>query len=201
MLTNEKTIDEETIRSAVAERYSAIGKEPSREDTIPAGRSWAEQLGYPPDLLDTVPFDALASFTGIGSPVLCAGLSPGERALDLGCGAGLDSILMARMVAPGGRVYGIDLAPGMLATARAAIAETTLDNITIIETAAENLPLSTGSIDVAVVNGLFNLAPDKGAVASELRRVLRPGGRLVGAEIVVTDDRTAGELDLESWFR
>jgi ubiquinone/menaquinone biosynthesis C-methylase UbiE len=148
-----------------------------------------------------VPPVALNSFTGIGAPVLFAGLSPGEGVLDLGCGAGLDSTLMARMVAPHGHVYGVDIAPGMIATARTAVAEAGLDNVTIIESAAENLPLPDQSIDIAVVNGLFNLAPDKGAVASELRRVLRPGGRMVGAEIVITDNRPPAQPDLEAWFR
>jgi ubiquinone/menaquinone biosynthesis C-methylase UbiE len=102
-------------------------------------------------VLDTVPARALASFTGIGTPILLAGLSPGERVLDLGCGAGLDSILAARLVAPHGQVDGVDLAPGMIAAARAAVAEALLDNVTIAEAAAENLPLASGSMDVAVV--------------------------------------------------
>jgi SAM-dependent methyltransferase len=189
------------IRSAVAERYSAIGSEPAAEASIPVGRLWAEQLGDPPDLLDTVPSCALASFTGIGTPVLLAELSPGERVLDLGCGAGLDTILMARMVAPQGHVYGVDLAPGMIQAADAAVTEAAIDNVTLALAAAESLPLESESIDVAVVNGLFNLAPDKTAVLSELHRVLRSGGRLVGAEIVITDERPPGPLDPEGWFR
>jgi SAM-dependent methyltransferase len=151
MLSNEQTVTKETIRSAIADRYSAVGTAPSAEDEIPTGRLWAERLGYPLEVLDTVPARALASFTGIGTPILLAGLSPGERVLDLGCGAGLDSILAARLVAPHGQVDGVDLAPGMIAAARAAVAEALLDNVTIAEAAAENLPLASGSMDVAVV--------------------------------------------------
>lgn len=198
---SEQSIAEGAIRSAVAARYSAIGTDPTTETAIPAGRPWAERLGYPPDLLDAVPERALASFTGAGAPVLFAALRPGERVLDLGCGAGLDSILAARMVAPHGHVHGVDLAAGMLETARAAATQTGLENVTLIVGAAESLPLPGESTDVAVVNGLFNLAPDKPAVASEIHRVLRPGGRLVGSEIVITDDRPPGKLDLEDWFR
>ena len=201
MVSSEGTVDRASIRSAVAERYSAIGIAPSAEKTIPAGRAWAERIGYPPDLLDTVPAHALASFTGIDTPCLLAALSPGEWVLDLGCGAGLDSILMARLVAPQGHVYGVDLAPGMIAAAQTALEEARVNNVTIAQAAAEDLPLQSGSIDVAVVNGLFNLVPEKAAVARELRRVLRAGGRLVGAEIVITDDRPPGKLDLEDWFR
>jgi arsenite methyltransferase len=197
MLSNKQAATEDLIRTAVADRYSAIGSDPVAEASIPAGRSWAESLGYPPKSLDTVPVSALASFTGIGTPIFSADLSPGERVRDLGCGAGLDSILMSRMVAPQGHVYGVDLAGGMINAARAAAAEATRDNVTLTVAAAENLPLPGESVDVAVANGLFNLAPDKAAVASELRRVLRPGGRLVGAEIVITDQRPPGQLNLE----
>jgi arsenite methyltransferase len=200
-VSQKQMVTEETIRSAVADRYSAIGTVPSTEDTIPTGRLWAEQLGYPSAVLDTIPVRALASFTGIGTPVLLADLSPGERVLDLGCGAGLDSILAARLVAPHGHVTGVDLARGMIAAARDAIAEAALHNVEITESSAETLPLASESIDVVSVNGLFNLAPDKAAVVSELHRVLRPGGRLVGAESVIADHRPPEPLDLEAWFR
>ncbi|HEX8917205.1 MAG TPA: methyltransferase domain-containing protein, partial [Chloroflexota bacterium] len=140
MARDGQVTSEETIRSAVAERYSAIGRNPAAEATIPTGRAWAERLGYPPDLLDSVPSGALDSFTGIGTPALCADLSPGERVLDLGCGAGLDTILMARVVGPQGQVYGVDMAPGMISAARAAVAEASLDNVTLIAAAAEALP-------------------------------------------------------------
>lgn len=191
----------EDIRAAVADRYSLIGQTPGHEQAIPAGRSWAEVLGYPAALLDAVPDVAIRSFTGIGTPILQADPAPGEVVLDLGCGAGLDAILAARSVGPDARVYGVDMAPGMLARAREAVAEAGLTNVTILEGTAEELPLPDNSLDVAVVNGLFNLAPDKAAVARNLARVLRPGGRLVGAEIVITDDRPPNSLDLESWFR
>jgi arsenite methyltransferase len=197
----QQAISDDAIRGAVAERYSTIGSNPFGEDAIPVGRAWAERLGYPVEMLDSAPAVAVASFTGIGAPVLYADLVPGERILDVGCGAGLDMILMARKVAPDGYVYGIDLAPGMVAAARQAVAKAGLENATIKEASAEAIPLPDAAVDVAVVNGLFNLAPDKGAVVSELRRVLRPGGRLVGAEIAITDDRAPGDFDPESWFR
>ena len=191
----------EQIRSAVADRYSRIGETPSAEDGIPRGRPWAEQLGYPASLLDSVPPAALASFTGIGAPLLHADLAAREEVLDLGCGAGLDTILAARQVGPEGRVWGIDLAPGMIAAARRAVAEAEVQNVTLLEAPAEHIPLPQQSVDVALVNGLFNLAPGKDAVAMEVARVLRAGGRLLGAEIVLTDDRPPAELDLEGWFR
>jgi len=191
----------ELIREAVADRYSAIGVSPGSEQTIPAGRAWAERLGYPPAELDAVPSSALESFTGIGAPLFDARLAPGERVLDLGCGAGLDSVLMARRVGPEGHVYAVDLAAGMVAAARQAVAEEDLRHVTVLQAPAERLPLPNGCVDVAVVNGLFNLTPDKSAVMSELARVIRPGGRLVGAEIVITDEREPQPFDAEAWFR
>jgi SAM-dependent methyltransferase len=189
------------IRTAVAARYSAVGRDPAAETVIPVGREWAERLGYPASLLDAVPAIAVSAFTGIGAPAFVAGLTAGERVLDLGCGGGLDTVIMARQVAPEGQVHGIDLAPAMLATARQAVAQAGLKNVTLREAAAESLPLPDSSIDVAVVNGLFNLVPDKAAVAAELTRVLRPNSRLVGAEIVITDAREPQAFDAESWFR
>jgi SAM-dependent methyltransferase len=189
------------IRDAVASRYSVIGQDPAAEVVIPVGRSWAERLGYPASLIESVPVSALASFTGIGAPALIADLAPGDQVLDLGCGAGLDTVIIARWVAPHGHVHAVDLAPGMIAAARESVRAAGVHNVTVWQAFAEHLPLPDASIDVAVVNGLFNLAPDKIAVASELGRVIRPAGRLLGAEIVITDDRLPQSFDPESWFR
>jgi len=191
----------EAIRAAVADRYSAIGVSPSSEETIPVGRAWAVRLGYPAEVLDTVPATALASFTGIGAPLFVAHPERSERVLDLGCGAGLDSILIGKRVGPGGRVYGVDLAPGMVAAACRAVEDSALKNVSILEGSAEQLPLPNESVDVAVVNGLFNLTPDKHAVVSELARTIRSGGRFVGAEIVLTEDQELQHFDPDSWFR
>lgn len=193
------TVD--SIRHAVADRYSDIGTDPGTETVIPTGRVWAEPLGYPADILSDVPQIALQSFTGIGAPLFSAQIRAGERLLDLGCGAGLDSLLAAQAVGPTGHVYGVDLAPGMVASARKAVKESGVRNVTILGGAAEAIPLPSNSVDLVLVNGLFNLAPDKPVVARELARVLRSDGRLVGAEIVVTDDQPPSELDLEQWFR
>lgn len=189
------------IQMAVARRYSAIGQHPEEESSIPSGCAWALALGYPPALLDGLPLPALEAFTGIGTPVLNAGLRAGERVLDLGCGGGLDTILAGRMVGPAGRVYGVDLAAGMVARARESVTAERLANIEIHEAAVHDLPLADGAVDAVIANGLFNLVPNKAAVAAEVTRVTRPGGRLIGAEIVITDGRSPGVPDLESWFR
>jgi arsenite methyltransferase len=201
MPTSDRDATAERIRSAVAARYSMIGANPALEDAIPRGRAWAERLGYPPSMLSDIPPVAVDSFTGINTPLLSADVQAGEHVLDLGCGAGLDSLLAAKAVGPSGHVYGVDHAPGMVANARQAVDEAGAKNVTILEALAEAIPLPDQAVDVAMVNGLFNLAPDKAAVAAELHRVLRPDGRLVGAEIVITNDRPPDQLDLEAWFR
>jgi SAM-dependent methyltransferase len=191
---------EDMIRSAVASRYSTIGSDPAAEGTIPSGRAWAVQLGYPSHVLDRTPDLSVESFTGIAAPVFDADLRPGDRVLDLGCGAGLDSIVAAHRIGPAGHVTAIDLAPGMVDAARRAVAAAGLSTVTVIQAPAESIPLSDASVDVALVNGLLNLTPDKSAVVHELARVLTPTGRVVGAEIVITDDRRLSPPTVESWF-
>jgi len=191
----------ERIRSAVAARYSTIGENPTIEDGIPRGRAWSEQLGYPPSLLTAIPPTAVDAFTGIGAPLLAAQLKGGEQVLDLGCGAGMDALLAAQQVGNSGHVYAVDLAVGMVEAARRAVLVDHAQNVSVMHAPAEALPLEDDSVDVVIVNGPFNLTPDKDAVARELIRVLRPGGRFVGAEIVVIDDQPPPALDLEAWFR
>lgn len=200
-MTADETTTPERIRSAVTDRYSRIGVSPAEETAIPTGRAWALRLGYPAALLDALPEDAIESFTGIGTPVLDADLIGGESVLDLGCGAGMDVLLAAQQVGPSGKVYGVDRAPGMALRARRVVNAAGRGNVVILESGAEQVPLPNGAVDVALCNGLFNLVPDKTAIAEELVRVLRPGGRIVGAEIVLTDGRPPGELDEEAWFR
>jgi len=192
---------EPSILQAVSNRYAAIGDDPSQEMSIPVGRDWATRLGYPKVLLDTAPATALDAFTGIGVPILQAGLSVGETVLDLGCGGGLDTILAAELVGETGHVHGVDLASGMVKRASQAVEETGCRNVTIQRAAADSLPLEHESIDVTLINGLFNLTPNKASVVQEVHRVLRPGGRVVGSEIVITDGQPAADPDLESWFR
>jgi arsenite methyltransferase len=195
------TADE--VRAAVRDRYSAVAAGPAGEHGFPVGRPFAEAVGYPAILLATVPADAADGFAGVACPVPHAELEPGETVLDLGCGAGLDSLYAAQQVGPTGCVIGIDFAPAMVARARAsAVAAGLAAVIDSREAEGTALPLVAASVDAVVVNGIFNLNPAKDAVLAEVARVLKPGGRLVAAEIVLTAPLPPGEGDtLDDWFR
>ncbi len=185
-----QAINRDTLRQAVARQYGQVAVEPEGNFPFPVGRAFAESLGYPSNLLDTLPPSAVASFTGISNPVAFANLQAGEVVLDLGCGAGVDTILMARQVGPTGRVIGVDLAPEMVNKARANAAGQGLSQVDIRLALAEKLPLDGDMVDAVIVNGIFNLCASKEVIAAEIWRVLKPGGRLLVSEIIL---HTLGE--------
>jgi SAM-dependent methyltransferase len=172
-----------TIRQAVCEAYSDAAEHPGRPHPFPVGRDFAQDLGYPEDLLAAAPEASVQAFTGVSNVAVFAELHSGDSVLDLGCGAGLDSLIAAWRVGETGRVIGVDFSPPMLRRVRAARAP----NAVFVLAAAEQLPLPGGSIDVALVNGIFNLNPARTAIFHELARVLRPGGAVYGAELVLRD--------------
>lgn len=178
-------LDVELLKCEIKKTYASVSQEPDRDFIFPTGRSWALDLGYPPDLLTRVPERACESFAGVANPFSLGALRPGERVLDLGCGAGTDTLVAAQMVAPDGRVTGIDMTPAMLAKARAAVTEMGARNIELVEGEAEHLPFADESFDVVISNGVIDLIPDKDAVFGELFRVLRPGGRIQVADVTI----------------
>lgn len=194
-------LDPAALRAAVRERYARVASHPDERHTFRVGRAFAEALGYPPALLDTLPASATEAFTGVATPVLRAELKPGETALDLGCGGGLDLALAARAVGPGGRAIGIDMAISMVERASATLR--TL-GYTWAEAAvgyAEGLDVPDASVDCVVANGVLNLSPDKSAVLAEIARVLKPGGRLILAETTLRREvPPEGRGSLEDWF-
>jgi SAM-dependent methyltransferase len=183
----------EDLRATVLARFDAIGTAPEREKKFPLGPDSAKTLGYDPNEVDALPSSVTDSFCGVGNPLSLGALGPGQVVLDLGCGAGLDTLLAARRVGPTGRAIGVDMTPAMLAKARRNAAALGLSNVAFLLGEIGRLPLSDVFVDVALSNGAFNLCPDKPAVLSEVFRVLRPGGRLQMADILLEPQVTPEE--------
>jgi arsenite methyltransferase len=195
----EVEIDVAVLKSEIKKTYSSVSDEPERDFIFPTGRAWAEDLAYPAELRN-VPDAAVESFAGVANPWQLGRLERGERVLDLGSGAGTDSLIAAQMVGEEGRVTGIDMTPEMLAKARAAAAEMGATNVEFIESEAEQLPFPDASFDVVVSNGVIDLVPDKDAVFSELHRVLVDGGRLQIADVTIQNPVSAeGRRNIDLW--
>ncbi len=195
----EVDIDVELLKSEIKKTYSSVSQEPERDFIFPTGRAWAEDLGYP-DELANVPESAVESFAGVANPWTMGRLAAGERVLDLGSGAGTDSLVAAQMVGADGRVTGIDMTAAMLAKARAAAGEMGVTNVEFVEGEADRLPFSDASFDVVISNGVIDLVPDKDAVFAELYRVLAPGGRMQIADVTIQNPVSEeGRRKIDLW--
>jgi arsenite methyltransferase len=176
----------EGLREQVKQRYRNVAADPHGKHHCHTGRTLAIRLGYPSELIDALPDQAIESFAGVGNPFLLNKLRLGQRVVDVGSGAGLDSFVANRLVGDGGSVLGIDMTDGMLAKAREAARLLGVDDrVQFLEGLAEAMPIEDGWADVVISNGVINLCPDKGAVFKEILRVLRPGGFLQFAEVAI----------------
>jgi arsenite methyltransferase len=177
-------IDVEVLKSEIKKTYASVSQDPEKDFVFPTGREWAEDLGYPAELAQ-VPDAVAESFAGVANPYSLGRLEPGERVLDLGSGAGTDSLVASLMVGPEGSVTGIDMTPEMLEKARAGADALGVSNVTFVEGEAERLPFEDESFDVVISNGVIDLIPDKDAVFGEIYRVLAPGGRIQIADVTI----------------
>jgi SAM-dependent methyltransferase len=185
MSTAELPVDVGVLRDEIQKTYTEVSTEPGHDFIFPTGRAWAEELGYPAEELARVPDGSTDSFAGVANPWVLGRAAPGETVLDLGCGAGTDLLVAAQMVGPEGRVIGIDMTPSMLERARRSAEEMRLTGIELHQRLIESLPLPDASIDLVTSNGVIDLVPDKDLVLDEIDRVLRPGGRLQLADVVI----------------
>jgi len=181
----EVDIDVGVLKREIRKTYASVSQEPEKDFIFPTGRAWAEDLGYPVEELARVPDAAVESFAGVANPFSLGVLLSGEHVLDIGSGAGTDSLVAAQMVGTEGRVVGIDMTPEMLAKARVAAAEVGIAHVEFVEGEIEELPFDDETFDVVISNGVIDLIPDKDAVFSGIFRVLRPGGRIQVADVTI----------------
>lgn len=178
-------LDFEQLREAIRQEYAEVALKPEQGFHFHTGRPLARMLGYEDGWLEGIAEGSIESFAGTGNPFSLGILQPGERVVDVGCGAGLDSLIAAGMVAPEGRVMGVDMTPAMLEKARRSAVEGGWTNVEFRQGLAESLPVLDSWADVVISNGVLNLLPDKDAALREMARVLLPGGRLQIGDILV----------------
>jgi len=189
------------LRQEIKDMYSSVARQPDGDFHFHRGPAYAaEFLGYDAGELASLPEKATASFAGVANPFLIDELHRGETVVDLGSGAGMDLLLAARRVGPEGRAIGVDMTDDMLASATAS-AET--DGATRVELRKGDLldlPLEDASVDVVISNGVLNLAHDKVKAFSEIARVLKPGGRLLLGDIIMSGELSEScRSDIELW--
>ena len=185
---------QDRIRAEIQQRFVKVALCPQGEKKFPVGPASAKRLGYDAAEIDRLPVRVAESFAGVGNPLGLGELRGGQVVVDLGCGAGLDSILAARSVGPTGRVIGVDFTAEMVEKAKGNAELVGLTNVEFRRGEIGCLPLTAASVDVVISNGVFNLCPDKPGVLAEAFRVLRPGGRLQMADILLKDSVTPEEV-------
>ncbi len=181
----EPALDVNVLRQAIQEEYAEVASHPQKGFHFHTGRPLARMLEYTDEWLEGISESCIESFAGTGNPFSLGKLSSGERVVDVGCGAGIDSLIAAKKVGPYGWVIGVDMTPSMLEKARYAADEAGLKNVEFREGYAESLPVDEGWADVVISNGVLNLMPDKDTALQEMSRVLKPGGRLQIGDILV----------------
>jgi SAM-dependent methyltransferase len=185
MSATQAPVDVAVLRDEILRTYTEVSTDQGKDFIFPTGRAWAEELGYPQPELSNVPDATVESFAGVANPFALGRVNRGEVVLDLGCGAGTDLLIAAQMIGPKGRAIGVDMTVAMLERAGLSAEQMGLANVVVFESLIETLPIPDESVDVVLSNGVIDLVVDKEAVFAEIDRVLRPGGRLQLADVVI----------------
>ena len=194
--------DKKNIERGIREKYAKVAASPEGLFQYPTGEAGLKILGYDPEFLKTLPESALKSYCGVGNPFSLGPINRGESVLDIGSGGGLDSLIAARMVGPEGKVIGLDMSPEMVARAIDNLKKTDLSNAAFQEFSGDKIPFPEASFDVIISNGVFNLIPDKEKMLKEACRVLKPNGRLLIADQVLSTSLNKSHQErIDSWFR
>jgi ubiquinone/menaquinone biosynthesis C-methylase UbiE len=175
----------EVILDAVRAMYTSVATRPDQEFHFPTGRAACEFIGYPAAELDAVPATAVESFAGVGYPFSANVIRSGDVVLDIGAGSGTDVLIASRQVGESGHVIALDMTDAMREKLRTNVLRARAANVEILAGNAEEIPLPDNSVSVVTSNGVINLVPDKAKVIAEIARVLRPGGRVQIADIVL----------------
>ena len=187
------------IQRAIRKKYQAVSRSAEHNFKYPTGRTGAEYLGYDPEILDSIPDTALASFCGVGNPFSIAPITPSSHVLDIGCGAGCDLHVASRLTGERGKVSGMELTPEMAEKAEHHLADYCGSPYEISIVLSEKFPYRDDYFDVIISNGVINLFPDKQQCFNEIYRVLKPGGKLQFADVVLQHDSTPQARSVESW--
>ena len=195
------TFDPRLLKQEIRATYARVAAEPDGDFHFHRGPTYAvERLGYDPAEVANLPPSVTAPFAGVGNPLRISALPGGATVVDLGSGAGMDCLLAGRRVGPQGRVIGFDMTPAMLELARSGAAATGQSHVSFEAGDISELPLDDASVDVVISNGVINLTTDKARVFREIARVLRPGGRLQFADIIIGTQLSPAALnDIDLW--
>ncbi len=193
-------LDRDVLRQAIREEYEVVAAEPTRGFHFHTGRPLARILGYRDEWLDGIPEASIESFAGTGNPFSLTTPDTGETVVDVGCGAGIDSLIAAQMVGPTGQVIGVDMTAAMLEKAGASATVAEVANVEFRSGYGESLPVDDEWADLVISNGVLNLMPDKAAALTEMARVLKPGGRLQIGDILVDKEvPQSAKEQIELW--